>query len=330
MKLRVRCGSKCGGSQPRTRRIPPRLAGPNSPARSDAGLKRGSPAPPAMPLLSRSRRLRSGPVRGVLFRLCIGACRSALIPHPVDKAPAQRLYGFHPLHIPPNPRRSGALLLPAALCFSAANTDPTPGSNDKQPPVPRRAGLRALDDRPEFPQERSEFPELAIRGFTRFSSSVCLIPSPPTTARLQTISEGTAIVKAHGRVIGDSATTSGRSSPCPRPRWRRSNTRRGCHAFARAYCTGRTPSRSTSFTPRCAVRRETAMAIQVSAEIATVYRLLDGSLHHARRGRRLMAQGCSTEELHCYCLTCAESVWLPLCVLVRPAGADSTIGPPWG
>src|SRR2546426_2532393 len=264
MKLRVRCGSKCGGSQPRTRRIPPRLAGPNSPARSDAGLKRGSPAPPAMPLFSKSRRLRSGPVRAVLFRLCIRACRSALIPHPVNKAPAQRLYGFHPLHIPPNPRRSGALLLPAALYFSAANTDATPGSNDKQPPVPRRAGLRALDDRPEFPQERSEFPELAIRGFTRFSSSVCLIPSPPTPARLQTISEGTA------------------------------------------------------------------MAIQVSAEIATVYRLLDGRLHHARCGRRLMVQGFSAEELHCYCLTCAESVWLPLCVLVRPADADRTIGPPWG
>ncbi len=108
MKLRVRCGSKCGGSQPRTRRIPPRLAGPTSPARSDAGLKRGSQAPPAIPLFSRSRRLRSGPVRGVLFRLCMRACRSALIPHPFDQAPAQRLYGFHPLHIRPNPRRSGA------------------------------------------------------------------------------------------------------------------------------------------------------------------------------------------------------------------------------
>ena len=86
-------------------------------------------------------------------------------------------------------------------------------------------GLRALDDRPEFPQERSEFPELAIRGFTRFGSSVCLIPSPRTTARLQTISEGTAIVKAHGRVTGVSATTFGRSSPGPRTRWRESNTR---------------------------------------------------------------------------------------------------------
>jgi len=121
MKLRVRCGSKCGGSQPRTRRIPPRLAGPTSPARSD-GLKRGSQAPPAMPLFSRSRRLRSRPVRGVLFRLCIRG-----LPFRVDT----RTWWTR--------RRrnasadSGALLLPAALYFSAANTDPTPGSNDKQP-----------------------------------------------------------------------------------------------------------------------------------------------------------------------------------------------------
>ncbi len=72
------------------------------------------------------------------------------------------------------------------------------------------------------------------------------------------------------------------------------------------------------------------MAIQVSAEIVSVYRLLDGSLHHARCGQRLMVRGRSTEELHCYCLTCVETVWLPLCLLVRPAGADGTIGSPWG
>ena len=72
------------------------------------------------------------------------------------------------------------------------------------------------------------------------------------------------------------------------------------------------------------------MAIPVSAEIATVYRLLDGSLHHARCGQRLMVQGRSTEELHCYCLTSVESVWLPLRLLVRPAGSDGTIGSPWG
>ncbi len=72
------------------------------------------------------------------------------------------------------------------------------------------------------------------------------------------------------------------------------------------------------------------MAIQVSAEIASVSGLLDGSLHHARCGQRLMVQGRSTEELHCYCLTCVESVWLPLHLLVRPASADGTIGPPGG
>jgi len=44
------------------------------------------------------------------------------------------------------------------------------------------------------------------------------------------------------------------------------------------------------------------MAIPVSAEIATVYRLLDNSPHHARCGRRLMVQGRSTEELHCSAL----------------------------
>lgn len=93
--------------------------------------------------------------------------------------------------------------------------------------------------------------------------------------------------------------------------------------------TGRTPIRSASFTSKYAVRRETAMAIQVSAEIASVYRLLDGSLHHARCGHRLMVQGRNTEELHCYCLTCVESVWLPLCALVGPPGADGTIGPSW-
>ena len=103
------------------------------------------------------------------------------------------------------------------------------------------------------------------------------------------------MVKARGRVTDISATMSGRSSLESLP----------------------------------AERRGTAMAITVSAEIATVYRLLDGSLRHARCGRRLMVQGRSTEELQCYCLTCAESVWLPLCALVRPAVADGTIESPW-
>ena len=84
------------------------------------------------------------------------------------------------------------------------------------------------------------------QGFTSLSSSVCRIPVPSTIARLQTISEGTAIVKARGRVTGVSATTSGRSSPSPLPRWRKdlpagAATRSSAH-------TDRTPSRSASFT----------------------------------------------------------------------------------
>src|SRR6266446_10504342 len=80
MKLRVRCGSKCGGSQPRTRRIPPRLAGPTSPARSDAGVDSG-PASTAVahPVFSRSRRLRPKRVRGARWRSSI---RVAPFPRP--------------------------------------------------------------------------------------------------------------------------------------------------------------------------------------------------------------------------------------------------------
>ena len=78
-----------------------------------------------------------------------------------------------------------------------------------------------------------------------------------------------------------------------------------------------------------AERTETTKTAPISVEIATVYRLLDGSLHHARCGQRLMLQGHSTEELHFYCLVCTESVWLPLSVLLRPTAADGTISLPW-
>jgi hypothetical protein len=60
----------------------------------------------------------------------------------------------------------------------------------------------------------------------------------------------------------------------------------------------------------------------VSAEIVTVYRALDGGLHHARCGQRMRLQGKRTDELDFYCLTCAESVPLPLCVLARIPVAD--------
>jgi hypothetical protein len=66
-----------------------------------------------------------------------------------------------------------------------------------------------------------------------------------------------------------------------------------------------------------------------SAEIATVYRLLDGSLQHARCGQRLALQRRGTEELHFYCLACTESLWLALSVLVRPVADDGRIRLPW-
>ena len=65
------------------------------------------------------------------------------------------------------------------------------------------------------------------------------------------------------------------------------------------------------------------MHASVSAEIVTVYRALDGGIHHARCGRRIVLQGRRADELDFFCLTCAESVPLPLCVLSRiPMVAD--------
>ena len=67
------------------------------------------------------------------------------------------------------------------------------------------------------------------------------------------------------------------------------------------------------------------MHASVSAEIVTVYRGLDGVIHHTRCGRRIVLQGRRAGELDFFCLTCAESVPLPLCVLSRiPAVEDSS------
>lgn len=64
------------------------------------------------------------------------------------------------------------------------------------------------------------------------------------------------------------------------------------------------------------------MSASVSAEIVTVYRALDGGIHHARCGQRITLQGRRADELDFYCLTCAESVPLPLCVISRIPVAD--------
>jgi hypothetical protein len=59
------------------------------------------------------------------------------------------------------------------------------------------------------------------------------------------------------------------------------------------------------------------MDASVPTEIVTVYRALDGGLHHAGCGQRMVLQARRAEELDFACVTCAESVRLPLRVLSR-------------
>jgi len=68
------------------------------------------------------------------------------------------------------------------------------------------------------------------------------------------------------------------------------------------------------------------MSSEVLTEIVTVYMALDGGLHHSRCGRRLLLHGQRARlELDFYCLACAESVTIPLCVLERIPVADATV-----
>jgi hypothetical protein len=55
----------------------------------------------------------------------------------------------------------------------------------------------------------------------------------------------------------------------------------------------------------------------VSAEAATVYWALDGGIHHARCGQRMVLRARQPEALDFTCLTCSESVALALSVLSR-------------
>lgn len=67
----------------------------------------------------------------------------------------------------------------------------------------------------------------------------------------------------------------------------------------------------------------TAMGASLDAEIVTVYCALDGAIHHARCGQRVMLKGQRAGlELDFYCLACAETVTLPFCVLSRIPVAD--------
>ncbi len=66
------------------------------------------------------------------------------------------------------------------------------------------------------------------------------------------------------------------------------------------------------------------MDASVCGEIVTVYRAGAGGIHHARCGQRIMLQGQRADELDFYCLSCFESVALPLCVLSRiPVAGDA-------
>ena len=61
------------------------------------------------------------------------------------------------------------------------------------------------------------------------------------------------------------------------------------------------------------------MGASLDAEIVTVYRTLDGAIHHARCGQPVMLerQRAGGLEIDFYCLACAETVTLPFCVLSR-------------
>jgi hypothetical protein len=59
------------------------------------------------------------------------------------------------------------------------------------------------------------------------------------------------------------------------------------------------------------------MDASVSAEIETVYRALDGGIHHARCSQRMVIEARSGEELRFYCITCSESVRLLPSLLSR-------------
>ena len=59
------------------------------------------------------------------------------------------------------------------------------------------------------------------------------------------------------------------------------------------------------------------MSSSVAAEIGNVYWALDGGIHHASCGQRMVLQARHPDELHFACLTCSESVRLPISALSR-------------
>jgi hypothetical protein len=59
------------------------------------------------------------------------------------------------------------------------------------------------------------------------------------------------------------------------------------------------------------------MDTSVSPRIVTAYWALDGGIHHASCGQRMVLQARQPDELHFACLACSESVSLPISALSR-------------
>jgi hypothetical protein len=59
------------------------------------------------------------------------------------------------------------------------------------------------------------------------------------------------------------------------------------------------------------------MSPSVSAKIANVYWALDGGIHHASCGQRMVLRARHPDELLFACVACSESVAVPVSVLSR-------------
>jgi len=59
------------------------------------------------------------------------------------------------------------------------------------------------------------------------------------------------------------------------------------------------------------------MTTSVSTEAVSVYWALDGGIHHASCGQRMVLQTRQPDELHFACLACSESMRLPISALSR-------------
>jgi hypothetical protein len=60
-----------------------------------------------------------------------------------------------------------------------------------------------------------------------------------------------------------------------------------------------------------------SMSSSVAVEIGSVYWALDGGIHHASCGQRMVLRARHPDELVFACVACSESVAVPVSVLSR-------------